>query len=322
MIKEKLLSTALSELFSNPGFPSRPDGLYGPLNYMIGLGGKRIRPRLCLLAWSMFKDSLNDGILQPAAGLEIFHTFTLIHDDIMDRSEMRRGKPTVWSKWDNDTAILSGDVMLIDSYRRVAQAPREVLPEVLDIFTDTAAKVCEGQRFDMEFESRDYVSMDEYMQMIGLKTAVLIAASARMGAMIASASESDADALYNYGYDLGLAFQIADDYLDCYGDEKVFGKPIGGDIVHNKKSWLITRAYEKSENRRAFLEMMSLPAGSQSEKASKIAFVKAEFNRLGVQDDARNEIDNLTRRALSHVENFEGFGQLKDFADSLVGRAK
>lgn len=322
MIDERLIDEALQDLFADPGFPAKPEGLYGPLGYMIGIGGKRIRPKLCLLAWSMFKDDLDDSILQPAAGLEIFHTFTLIHDDIMDRSELRRGKPTVWSKWDEDTAILSGDVMLIDSYRRVAHAPKEALPEVLDLFTDTAAKVCEGQQLDMEFEQRDCVSIDEYLQMIGLKTAVLIAASAKMGAVIAGAGKDDVDALYRYGFDLGLAFQIADDYLDCYGDEKVFGKPIGGDIVHNKKSWLITRAYEKTDNKKLFLEMMALPAGTKTERATKVSFVKSEFNRLKVQKDAREVIDHLTSRALGHVSRMEGYDALKDFADTLVRRVK
>lgn len=322
MIKEKELSSALEELFDKPGFPSKPAGLYEPLDYMIQIGGKRLRPRLCLLAYSLFKDELSEEILQPAAGLEIFHSFTLIHDDIMDQSALRRGKPTVWTKWGADSAILSGDVMCIESYRRMAQAPSEVLHEVLRIFTETAAQVCEGQQYDMEFEHRDSVQMDEYLSMIGLKTAVLIAASAQIGAVIGGADKAACDALYHYGYDLGLAFQIADDYLDCYGDEKVFGKPVGGDIVHNKKSWLITRAIEKSSSRRELLQMMTLPTETASERASKISFVKAEFNRLGVQDDAREEIERLTRQALSHVDGMNGYELLKGFAAALVGRVK
>jgi len=325
MINDKNISSALSELFSSPGFPSKPEDLYEPLSYMIQIGGKRLRPHLCLLAYSLFADRFNEGILQPAAALEVFHTFTLIHDDIMDRSELRRGKPTVWTKWNSDTAILSGDAMVIDSYRRIAKAPAAVLPQVLEIFNRTAAEVCEGQQYDMDFEALESVTMDQYIKMIGLKTAVLIAASGQIGAVIAGAGAEDAANIYHYGYDLGLAFQIADDFLDTYGDEKVFGKPIGGDIVNNKKSWLLTRALEKcgkGDERREFVNLMALPSETQSDKVSKISFVKAAYNRLGVQEDARAEIGRLTDRALGHVKGLEGYERLVKFAETLVGRAK
>ena len=325
MISDKKISQALMDLFNDPGFPGRPAGLYEPLDYMMQLGGKRIRPHLCLLSYSLFKDTFDQSILQPAAGLEIFHNFTLLHDDIMDRSELRRGKPTVWTKWSPDQAILSGDVMCIESYRRIAKAPVEALRQVFIIFSRTAAQVCEGQQYDMDFESADYVTMDQYVHMIGLKTAVLIAAAGQIGAVIAGAPQETASRIYDYGYDLGLAFQIADDYLDTYGDEKVFGKPIGGDIVNNKKSWLLTRAYElcdKADERKDFISMMTLPCGTQSEKVSKIFFVKAAYNRLGVQDDAKVEIKRLTQQALSHVQGIEGYERLKAFAESLVGRVK
>ena len=235
MISEVQIDESIGKLFSEISFSEEPAGLYDPLRYMIDGGGKRLRPRLCLIAYSLFRDDLNDEILQPAAGLEVFHTFTLIHDDIMDKSPLRRGNPTVWTKWGEDGAILSGDVMCIDSYRRIAQAPEQVLGKVLKLFNHTAAQVCEGQQYDMDFESVDKVSMTDYMHMIGLKTAVLIACAAKMGALIGGADDEDAGNLYRYGYALGLAFQIADDWLDAFGDEKVFGKPIGGDIINKKK---------------------------------------------------------------------------------------
>ena len=202
---------------------------------MINIGGKRIRPRLCLTSYALFKDDFTDEILAPASAIEVFHSFTLIHDDIMDKADVRRGVPTVYRKWDENTAILSGDVMSIESYKLIAKAPATVLPQVLELFSKTAAEVCEGQQYDMDFEEQEDVPMTDYMKMIGLKTAVLIACSAKMGALIAGATETQADLLYKFGYDLGLAFQIADDWLDTYGDPKVFGKAIGGDIVNNKK---------------------------------------------------------------------------------------
>ena len=246
MIQESHIEATLKEIFDNLKFTPEPAGLYDPLRYMIKIGGKRIRPRLCLTAYSLFKDELTDEIKLPAAAIEVFHSFTLIHDDIMDKADVRRGVPTVHKKWDDNTAILSGDVMSIESYKMIAKAPAKALPAVLELFSTTAAQVCEGQQYDMDFEDLDVVPMSDYLKMIGLKTAVLIACAAKMGALIADAPAESADLLYRFGYDLGLAFQIADDWLDTYGDPAVFGKAIGGDIVNNKKSWLMTKAFEKA----------------------------------------------------------------------------
>ena len=225
------ITARTAELFRNISFTAEPSGLYDQLRYMIAIGGKRLRPALCLLTYSIYKDSFDESILEPAAALEVFHTFTLIHDDIMDPAPLRRGQATVWKKWDEDTAILSGDVMQIDAYRRIAKAPADKLADALALFTETAAQVCEGQQYDMDFEHQAEVPMEDYAKMIGLKTGVLIACAAKMGALIAGAPQKDCEALYRYGYELGMAFQVADDYLDAFGDEKVFGKPIGGDII-------------------------------------------------------------------------------------------
>ena len=324
MIEQSILSEAIGTLFRDIRFPAEPAGLYDPLKYMIAIGGKRLRPRLCLLSYSLFKDTLSESILSPAAALEVFHTFTLIHDDIMDRSPLRRGQVTVWKRWNEDTAILSGDVMCIDSYRRLAAAPAEVLAPVLGLFNTTAAQVCEGQQLDMDFEQLRCVPMSDYMNMIGLKTGVLIACSAKMGALIGGAASDVADALYDYGYRLGLAFQVADDYLDTYGDAAVFGKPIGGDIVNNKKSWLLTRAFEKCTDDAALVGAMAMPVGSESEKASKIEAVRALYDSLSVGSDARAEVRRLSDWALDAIRGLDSwrFDLLRDFADRLVSRAK
>lgn len=327
MITETQIDAAIRSLFAGIEFTAEPAGLYDPLRYMIGIGGKRIRPRLCMLAYSLFKDELGDEVLEPAAALEVFHTFTLIHDDIMDKSPMRRGQATVWTKWNDDTAILSGDVMSIDSYRRIAKAPAAVLGKVLELFSKTAAEVCEGQQYDMDFEDVEQVSMADYMKMIGLKTAVLIACSAKMGALIGGAPEKEADLLYDYGYRLGLAFQIADDWLDAYGDEKVFGKPIGGDIVHNKKCWLTTRTQEMLAERgelEGLRTAMAMPVGTPEEKSAKIAAVRGIYDSLGVGESAKDEIRRLTSEALSSASeiglNKVRYEMLRRYADSLVGR--
>ena len=311
MISEAYIARTVKEIFEEIEFPAAPAGLYDPLRYMISIGGKRIRPKLCILAYSIFKDDLYNEIVEPALALEVFHSFTLIHDDIMDRSPLRRGVPTVWKKWGEDTAILSGDVMNIDSYRRIAMTPDRVRGKVMDLFTKTATEVCEGQQLDMDFEKVPMVPMEDYMKMIGLKTAVLLGCSAKIGALIGGASDVDADFLYDYGYRLGLAFQVADDYLDAYGD---------------KKSWLITRALEKAEDKEEIFEAMALPVDTEEERAAKILAVKDIYNRLGVDADAREEVARLTTLAMDSAlkvsVNAVRMEMLRRFADSLVSRAK
>ena len=320
------ITARTAELFRNISFTAEPSGLYDPLRYMIAIGGKRLRPALCLLTYSIYKDSFDESILEPAAALEVFHTFTLIHDDIMDRSPLRRGQATVWKKWDEDTAILSGDVMQIDAYRRIAKAPADKLADALALFTETAAQVCEGQQYDMDFEHQAEVPMEDYAKMIGLKTGVLIACAAKMGALIAGAPQKDCEALYRYGYELGMAFQVADDYLDAFGGEKVFGKPIGGDIIQRKKSWLTLRALEKTADKQALLGALDLPSDTAEQKTAKIAAVKDIYCELGVDSDAKAEVVRYNSRALDAVRSLElspeALALLTAFADRLVGRAK
>ena len=322
MIPEKMLDQAVKDLFSQIEFQKEPAGLYDPLRYMISIGGKRIRPRLCLTTYGIYASELTPSILEPAAGLEVFHTFTLIHDDIMDRSPLRRGHDTVWKKWNEDTAILSGDVMCIDAYKRVAQAPAAALPQALALFSRTASEVCDGQQLDMDFEKRGQVSMDEYMQMIGLKTGVLIACAAQMGALIGGADAKSQQCLYDYGYNLGLAFQVADDYLDAYGDQKVFGKPIGGDILNEKKSWLTVKAMELGAE--GLEEAMAAPAVTEEEKSAKIERVKQIYESVGIAEAARKCIGELSALAIEKAAgarmDAQALQTLKDFAHSLIGR--
>ena len=328
MIQETHIEKALKELFENLKFTAEPAGLYDPLRYMMEIGGKRIRPRLCLTTYSLFKDSFCEEILAPASALEVFHSFTLIHDDIMDKADVRRGVPTVYRKWDENTAILSGDVMSIESYKLIAKAPAEVLPEVLGLFSQTAAEVCEGQQYDMDFENMPVVPMESYMKMIGLKTAVLIACAAKMGAIIGGASAEQCNLLYRFGYDLGLAFQVADDWLDTFGDSKVFGKAIGGDILNNKKTWLMIKALEKASDseKEALYKAMEMPLDTEQEKAAKIAAVIRIYEILGIREEARQEIVRLHEQAMGYVAKLglsEGaIALLHNYATALIGRNK
>ena len=327
MIQETQIETAIKELFEELTFTAQPAGLYDPLRYMMEIGGKRIRPRLCLTTYALYKDELGEEILSPAAALEVFHSFTLIHDDIMDKAPVRRGVPTVYKKWDENTAILSGDVMSIESYKLIAKAPADVLPQTLELFSTTAAQVCEGQQYDMDFEDMESVPMTDYLKMIGLKTAVLIACSAKMGAIIAGAGERECDLLYKFGYDLGLAFQIADDWLDTYGDPAIFGKSIGGDILNNKKTWLLTRAFEKAgEMKGALLAAMEMPMNTNEEKAAKIRAVKGIYDKLGIGEEAKQEIVRLHGQAMESVAALElpadAAALLHNYASKLIGRNK
>ncbi|MBR4299418.1 MAG: polyprenyl synthetase family protein [Bacteroidales bacterium] len=327
MIQQTHIDNALTELFANLKFTQEPAGLYDPLRYMMEIGGKRIRPRLCLTTYSLFKDSLDRKVLAPAAALEVFHSFTLIHDDIMDKADVRRGVPTVYRKWNENTAILSGDVMSIESYKLIAEAPAEVLPEALQLFSKTAAEVCEGQQYDMDFENMECVPMEDYMKMIGLKTAVLIACSAKMGAVIAGAPAEDCERLYRYGYDLGLAFQIADDWLDTYGDPEVFGKAIGGDIVNNKKSWLMTRAFEKAADMKdELMAAMAMPVHTAEHRWAKVDAVKGIYDKLGIGEEAKQEIIRLHSQAMGYIAQLglapEKAAMLENYAKKLIDRTK
>ena len=328
MVQEAHLENTLKEMFSNLKFTAEPAGLYDPLRYMIEIGGKRIRPRLCLLTYSLFKDEFTEEILSPAAAIEVFHSFTLIHDDIMDKADVRRGVPTVYKKWNENTAILSGDVMSIESYKMLAKAPAAVLPEALRLFSTTAAEVCEGQQYDMDFENMAQVPMVDYMKMIGLKTAVLIACSAKMGALIGGASSEKADLLYRFGYDLGLAFQITDDWLDTFGDTRIFGKAIGGDILNNKKTWLMIQAQNNASpaELEALAAAMEMPISTDEEKAAKIAAVKDLYAQLGVEQQAKEEIVRLHNQAMEYVDRLglteEKQEAIRHYAETLLGRSK
>ena len=328
MITEAHIESALRTIFGELRFTEEPAGLYDPLRYMMNIGGKRIRPRLCLTTYALYKDQFSEEILAPAAAVEVFHSFTLIHDDIMDKADVRRGVPTVYRKWDENTAILSGDVMSIESYKLLAKAPAAALQRALELFSTTAAEVCEGQQYDMDFENEESVPMEDYLKMIGLKTAVLIACSAQLGAIIAGADQKSCDLLYRYGYDLGLAFQIADDWLDTYADPKVFGKAIGGDILNNKKNWLMTRAFEKADGRtrQELLSAMSMPIETEEQQASKIKATKDIYAELGLEEEAKQEIQRLHNQAIAHIDVLnlpeEKADTLRNYAAALIGRNK
>lgn len=302
-----------------------PKDLYDPIRYLISIGGKRLRPRLCLTVFSLFSDNIDRSIINPALGIEVFHGFTLIHDDIMDKSDLRRGQLTVHKKWNNNVAILSGDVMSIKSYQFVSDAPQAYLREVLTLFTKTAVEVCEGQQLDMEYESEPFITMEEYISMISLKTAVLFACSAKMGAVLAGVDKKIANLLYNYGHNLGIAFQITDDYLDVYGNSAFFGKKIGEDIINNKKSWLLVEATKRAGNSRK-KDLEEILAISSDNSEIKISKMKELYESLDVRKAAEDEIDRYHQRALDSISsiglNNKQSSQLIDFAEIVIKRNK
>ena len=306
-------------------FRMEPKELYQPIEYMISIGGKHLRPELCLLTYNLFSDKIEKSILYPALALEIFHEFTLIHDDIMDQAELRRGQQTVYRKWDNNIAILSGDVMSIKAYELLANCPENVLPQVLALFSKTAAQVCEGLQYDMNFERIPYITMEDYISMISLKTAVLIACSAKMGALIAGTDEKTAQALYEFAFGLGIAFQIQDDLLDTFGQGNIFGKKIGGDILNNKKTWLLVESFKIADNRQKE-ELNAIMAMGMDEGEEKIARMKQMYTTLGIRESATATIMEYYNKALAIIEkndfNESQKEQLKRFADKLIKRIK
>ncbi len=292
-----IIDKSLSEL----GYAElEPRALFEPIGYTLSLGGKRVRPLLCLLACRLYSDNIATA-LPIARALEVFHNFTLLHDDLMDKSPIRRGQPTVYRKWNDNTAILSGDAMSIEAYRSLEGIENpQLLFKVLPFFNKMAIEICKGQQYDMDFEEREHVSVAEYIEMIRLKTAVLLGAALRLGALAAGAYDSDAQILDEVGQALGLAFQIQDDYLDVYGDEKTFGKPIGGDIMNGKKTLMLlyTQAKLEREDRAELDRLMQL---GQEHKEERISGVRRLYDKAGTPIYAQHEIERLTQEALTKL---------------------
>ncbi len=269
-------------------YDRRPASLYEPIRYVLSMGGKRIRPVLMLLSYNLFKEDL-ETILMPACALETYHNYTLLHDDLMDNADLRRGHETVHKKWNANTAILSGDSMLVLAYQRMQQCSSDKMAEVLALFTETALEIGEGQEYDMAFEHRDDVSEEEYIEMIRLKTSVLLACALKIGAILAGASKEDADNLYRFGEQIGLAFQLQDDFLDVYGDTRVFGKAIGGDITSNKKTFMLINAlnHANEEQRR---QLESWIGATEFDRDEKVAAVTRLYNEIGIDRMAQDKI--------------------------------
>lgn len=316
---QEIINRELASLVIN----REPDELYQPVEYILSIGGKRIRPVLVLMACSIFSDDRIIRAYKPALAIEIFHNFTLLHDDIMDNSELRRNKPTVHKKWNKNIAILSGDAMSILSYRFMGDCPPEILPDVLELFTTTALEVCEGQQYDMNYESRIDLSGDDYIKMVTLKTSVLIAASLKLGAMIGGASHADSDLMYEFGKNIGIAFQIRDDLLDVYGDPEKFGKKIGTDIVANKKTYLMVKALEAADEitGKNLRELIGTKEIDPSEKITKIIEI---FNHLGIKKMTKVKSKEFYDKGLHALDLVSvDIGQkksLKDFVQQLMER--
>ncbi|MDL2208071.1 polyprenyl synthetase family protein [Parabacteroides sp. OttesenSCG-928-O15] len=299
-----------------------PKSLYDPIEYILSLGGKRIRPALALMACNMYTEDLEPA-MQPALGIEVFHNFTLLHDDLMDEADKRRHKPTVHKLWNPNVAILSGDAMLIVAYRLMGETKAPYLKEVLDLFTQTALEICGGQQYDMEFEARMDVTEEEYLEMIRLKTAVLLACSLKTGALLGGASPEDADHLYAFGINIGLAFQLQDDLLDVYGDTETFGKNIGGDILCNKKTFLLINALKRASDSQwqVLTEWMGKTEYDPQEKIAVFTYI---YNELHLKQLVTAKMQDYYQTALSHLDALqvapERQEELKSVCNQLLYR--
>ena len=300
MLNSEEILGIVRDNISHIALDRKPQSLYEPIKYVLSLGGKRMRPVLMLMAYNLFKDD-PQAIISQACGLETYHNYTLLHDDLMDNADLRRGHATVHKKWNANTAILSGDSMLVLAYRLMADCSEDKLKDVLDIFTETALEIGEGQQYDMDFEQRMDVSEDEYIEMIRLKTSVLLACALKIGAVLAGASASDADKLYRFGEKIGLAFQLQDDFLDVYGDTKVFGKAIGGDIVSNKKTYMLINAFLRADEKQR-TELTRWIEASTFDEQEKIAAVTELYNQIGIDRLAEEKIDFYFKEGLRYLE--------------------
>lgn len=308
----------INAILENHPYNRQPESLYNPVRYVLEQGGKRIRPILMMLAYELYKDHPEDIIL-PAVGLETYHNYTLLHDDLMDNADMRRGNQTVHKKWDANTAILSGDSMLVLAYRCMQQVSDNKLRPVLETFTETALQVGEGQQYDMDFEKRNDVSEEEYIEMIRLKTSVLLACALKMGALLADAPKEDTDNLYKFGEQMGLAFQLQDDYLDVYGDPKVFGKAVGGDITSNKKTYMLINAFNRA-NAHQREELIRWTTAKEFDKQEKILAVTQLYNEMNIGRLAQEKIACFFEQSRGYLDAVQVPEQRKAHLREFAGR--
>ena len=305
-------------------YDRQPASLYAPVKYVLSLGGKRIRPVLMLLGYNLWREQ-PEKILMPACGIETYHNYTLLHDDLMDNADMRRGHETVHRRWDANKAILSGDSMLVLAYQRMQQVPADKLQQVMDIFTVTALEIGEGQEYDMTFETRNDVTEDEYIEMIRLKTSVLLACALKIGALLADAPQEDADRLYRLGEQVGLAFQLQDDLLDVYGDPKVFGKAIGGDITSNKKTYMLINAVNRANDSQR-QELDRWLTATTFDRQEKVAAITRLYDEIGIRQLCEEKINHyfeLARKTLAEINvPVERKQALSDYMNELLHRNK
>jgi len=300
--------------------PNQPSLLYDPISYTLSNGGKRMRPLLVLMGCKVFSEDISQA-LHPAIGIEVFHNFTLLHDDIMDNAPIRRGKPAVHSKWNSNIAILSGDAMMILAYQELCKTDPSVLPQILEVFNKTALEVCEGQQLDMDFETSENVSIADYLNMIRLKTAVVLGGGLQVGAIIAKADSQQANLLYQFGLNTGIAFQLQDDILDVYGESHKVGKQKGGDIIASKKTFLLLKAMELAKGEEAKSLKKWLASNSESEKVKAVTEI---YNRLGIRTLAEEQMWDYYNNGISSLNQVQGneewIGILRAFSENLMHR--
>lgn len=318
MQKIESYTRLIENTLARQDFDSEPAELYAPISYILSLGGKRLRPAMVLAACDLYGGELSDAVM-PALGIEIFHNFSLIHDDILDKAPLRRGKKTVHEKWNQDIALLSGDAMLVKAYQYIAAVDSNILPYVLKAFSATAMEVCEGQQYDLNFEKQDTVSQEDYIEMIRLKTSVLLGCALKVGALVAGAPIKEANKLYRFGVNIGIAFQIQDDILDAFGNPEKFGKNPGGDILNDKKTILMIHAKEN-----ASAEQLAMLTSKYPSNDEKVAAVRAIFTATGSKDYAIAKMEAYYQEALKHLDESTGKAEIKNelanFAQWLIKR--
>ena len=326
MLSFEYILQTIESAVSRLRFDDSPQSLFDPIVYTLSGGGKRLRPAFVLMACNLYRDEVQIA-MNSALGIEMFHNFTLLHDDLMDEAKKRRNRPTVHVKWDRNTAVLSGDAMLIAAYRLIGQTPTAFLKPILDLFTQTALEICEGQQYDMEFEGRTDVTEEEYMEMIRLKTAVLLACSLKTGALIGNASEQDVEVLYRFGTHIGLAFQLQDDLLDVYGDTQAFGKDIGGDIMCDKKTYLSIQMHRlANDKQKRQIERYRKAYTSNYTQSEKIAAITALYDELGIKELAQSKMKQHYKLALEELKKLsvaqERVQELLRVCSLLMNRVK